>query len=398
MTIFLVFGANVEETSIVKKYLNSVCKQIVDLDGRIFEINGLQVSFHFEELPNDMKMLAMLGGELSNSATFFSSFANVSTNDCTDLSGTFGSSPSCKWKPWGYSSRLNFVEKVDSLKSSLDGKPLSRKQKRTKVTEFIARQKSRQECLPLVGKLIDKAHVEPLHLKNNAWGYFFKVLLKEAVAKSNIPATCKTFAEVPQDTCLGRVVTALKCEVKAGRLAKKVRKWFDETQGKSGDLQYRFTGKESRLFCHNFARLLTFLRQEGDSQKQQQTVLTLAYVGLRLRDLCSIINRFEVEDTHLEQLPTLAQEYYRANALLLPTSVNPTIWTIGHVVPAHARQVYDKYGQGLLTVTMEGREAKHIALQKLSANTTYQNRWAEIFRHEFIMLLWLPEQHHEPCS
>ena len=159
-----------------------------------------------------------------------------------------------------------------------------------------------------MSKLIDKAHVEPLHLKNNAWGYFFKVFLKEAVAKSNIPATCKTFAEVPQDTCLRRVVTALKCEVKAGRLAKKVCKWFDETQGRKGDLQYRFTGKESRLFCHNFARLLTFLRQEGDTQKQQQTVLTLAYVGLRLRDLCSIINRFEVEDTHLEQLPTLAKE------------------------------------------------------------------------------------------
>ena len=49
-------------------------------------------------------------------------------------------------------------------------------------------------------------------------------------------------------------------------------------------------------------------------------------------------------------------------------------------------------------MTMEGREAKHIALQKLSANTTYQRRWAEIFRHEFIMLVWLPEQHHEPCS
>ena len=127
-------------------------------------------------------------------------------------------------------------------------------------------------------------------------------------------------------------------------------------------------------------------------------MLTLAYVWLRLRDLCSIINRFEVEDTHLEQLQTLAKEYYRANALLFSTSVNPTIWTIGHVVPAHARQVYDEYGQGLLTVTMEGGEAKHIALQRLSANTTYQTRWAEIFRHEFIMLVWLPEQHHETCS
>ena len=102
-------------------------------------------------------------------------------------------------------------------------------------------------------------------------------------------------------------------------------------------------------------------------------MLSLAYIGVRLRDLCSIINRFEVEDTHLEQLQQLAKEYYRANALLLPTSVNPTIWTISHVVAVHARQVHDKYGQGLLTVTMEGREVNHIALQKLSANTTYQH-------------------------
>lgn len=253
------------------------------------------MSFYFEELPNDMKMLAMLAGELSNSATFFSTFANVSTKDRTDLGGTFGSSPSCKWKPWQYANRLKDAKAVDYFKASLDGKPLSTKHKRSKVTDFIARQKSHQEYIPLVGKLIDKAHVEPLHLKNNACGYFFKVLLKEAVAKSYIPSACKTFAEVPKDTSLGRLVTALKCEVKAGCLAKKVCKWFDETQGKQGDLQYRFTGKESRLFCHNFARLLTFLRQANDSQKQRQILLSLAYIGVRLRDLCSIINRFEVE-------------------------------------------------------------------------------------------------------
>lgn len=112
-----VFGGNVEETSpIVKRYINSVYKQLVDLEGRIFEINGLHVSFHFEELPNDMKMLAMLGGELSNSATFFSTFANVSTNDCTDLRDTFGSSPSCQWKPWQYVNRLMVVKAVDSLR------------------------------------------------------------------------------------------------------------------------------------------------------------------------------------------------------------------------------------------------------------------------------------------
>ena len=76
---FLVLGANCEETSkLVTRYVQSVYKQIHDLVGKVFEINGLHVTFQFRKFPNDMKMLATLGGELSNAATYFSSFANVS--------------------------------------------------------------------------------------------------------------------------------------------------------------------------------------------------------------------------------------------------------------------------------------------------------------------------------
>ena len=396
---FLIFGANCEESSlVVKKYVLAVCKQMADLEGKVFNINDLPVTFKFQELPNDMKMLAMLGGELSNAATYFSSFANVSRNDYNDLQATFGTDPLCKWRPWSFQQRVKVAESVEKFKNSLQGKPGSAKAKRSKVTDFIARQKSRQEIIPLVGKLIDKAHVEPLHLKNNAWQYFFKALLKEAIGKSDILPTHKTFSDVPEDSCFANVVTALRYEVKTTRLATKVKKWFDETQGKQGDLQYRFTGKESRLFCHNFMRLIKVLSREGDCKKQRQTVLTLVYIGIRLRDCCSIFNRFEVQETDLSKLKSLAEEYYRANAMFLPSAVNPTVWTIGHVLPVHAMQVYNIYKQGLLTVTMEEREAKHIALQRLSVNTTYQQRWQEIFRHEFVMLIWLPEQGYEPCS
>ena len=57
---------------------------------------------------------------------------------------------------------------VEKFKVILEKKTVSDKTKRSKVTEFIAKKKSHQEFTPLVGKLIDKAHVEPLHLKNNA--------------------------------------------------------------------------------------------------------------------------------------------------------------------------------------------------------------------------------------
>jgi len=171
------------------------------------------------------------------------------------------------------------------------------------------------------------------------------------------------------------VVSALQYEVKAKRLARKVKQWFDETQGKQKDIQYRLTGKESRLLCHHFMRLIKILHQDEDNQKQKQAVLVLAYVGLKLRDCCSLFNKFEIQEEELVKLSSLSREYYRANALFLSTSINPTIWTIGHVIPVHAKYLFDVYQQGLLTVTMEGRDAKHIALRRLSENTTYQQRW-----------------------
>ena len=36
-----------------------------------------KVEFNVTQLPNDMKMLSYLAGELSNAATYFSTFANV---------------------------------------------------------------------------------------------------------------------------------------------------------------------------------------------------------------------------------------------------------------------------------------------------------------------------------
>ena len=385
---FLIFGANCDESSpVTKKYVRSLLPQIAELERAEYEFEGMKYRFKLEELPNDMKMLAMLAGELTISAKYFSPFANVSLADCRDVKGTFGTESSNKWKPWSYKQRVNVVNKVEAFKKRVALEKISEKTKRSKITDYIAKQSSRQEFLPLLGSYIDKAHVEPLHLKNNAWQYFFKAVLTEAIRKSKLPADCKKFSEVPADSPFAQVITALQTEVKARRLANKTKQWFNETQGSGADLHYRFTGKDSRCFCHNFMRLIKWLRCEKDSSKERQTVLALAYLGVRLRDCVSLFSRFEITSDHIDQLSIACLEYFKVNSLLLPSSVNPTVWTLGHIVPAHCRQVLEKYGQGLGLVTMEGREAKHIFLKKLGENTTYQNRWVEIFRHEYVMLI-----------
>ena len=68
---YIIFGSNCEETApAVRKYCQFLCKEIAQIEGKLFEIEGVNVSFKFAELPNDMKMLAMLEGQLSSSAKY----------------------------------------------------------------------------------------------------------------------------------------------------------------------------------------------------------------------------------------------------------------------------------------------------------------------------------------
>ena len=60
-------------------------------------------------------------------------------------------------------------------------------------------------------------------------------------------------------------------------------------------------------------------------------------------------------------------------------------------MPAHARQIHQSLGMGLGVNTMEEREAKHIALAKFTRNTQFSNRWLQVFRHEYVSLVWLRE-------
>ena len=207
------------------------------------------------------------------SAKYFSPFANVSLADCRDDKGTFGTESSNKWKPWNYQQRVNVVNKVNAFKKRVALEKISEKTKRSKITDYIAKQNSRQEFLPLLGSYINKVRVEPLHLKNNAWQYFFKAVLTESKRKSKLPADCKKFSEVPTESPFARVITALQTEVKTRRLANKTKQWFNETQGSGAELHHRFTGKDSRCFCHNFMRLIKWLSCESDSRKESQTVL-----------------------------------------------------------------------------------------------------------------------------
>ena len=64
------------------------------------------------------------------------------------------------------------------------------------------------------------------------------------------------------------------------------------------------------------------------------------------------MDRFDIKEEQLSQHTLVAQEYLRVNAMFfilffffLSTSVNPTVWTLGHI-PVHGQQVFAQYNKG----------------------------------------------------
>ena len=77
---------------------------------------NVKVEFKLNELPNDMKMLCFLAGELSNAATYFTTFANVNRKDAMDIKKSFGTNKTSSWKTFTYESRVEVAKKVEKFK------------------------------------------------------------------------------------------------------------------------------------------------------------------------------------------------------------------------------------------------------------------------------------------
>ena len=101
------------------------------------------------------------------------------------------------WKPLKYEHRVFVAHKVEHFKKTLAKKPIIQAKLRPKITSFIAQLKSRQEFQPVVGRLIDRAHVDPLHLKNNAYAFTHRILLHEVIAMSKLGKKVNYFSPVP---------------------------------------------------------------------------------------------------------------------------------------------------------------------------------------------------------
>ena len=352
---FLLFGANCSENCIPVRFLQKLHQDILDIEKKTFSVTledntvVTNIKFTFSELPNDMKMLCFIAGEVSNSATYFSTFANVNKDEMSDTDGSFALDGTCKWKPWNYDKRVKDAALVTKFKKVVEKKKVTEATKRNNITQYIASCKSRQEFVPFLGKLIDRAHVDPLHIKNNACAYAHRIILNEVISLANLPAI--PFCKFPATSCFFRYIDTMKTKCGLSSLTKRIIKWFDENGSSGKEFDYRFTRRDSRLFLHNFMFLISSVDRCGKTSSNDLHIM--AYICLCLRDAVALFSRVNISHQQISELKALCDNYFQCHCLFL--SVNPTIWTIGHIVPAHTKDMKRRYDTGLGLNSMEGR-------------------------------------------
>ena len=116
------------------------------------------------------------------------------------------------------------------------------------ATSFIAQKHSCQEFQPLVGKVNNQAHVDPLHLKNNACALLHIFLLEEVLQISNI-GKVNSFSDILATCPFYIYINALRNVCNLSRLSKRLIRWFNDTKGDGKTFDYRFTGKDI-ILCY----------------------------------------------------------------------------------------------------------------------------------------------------
>ena len=181
--------------------------------------------------------------------------------------------------------------------------------------------------------------------------------------------------------------------MKLNKLAGKMVFWFNETnKGVDRDFKYRFTGQDCNALLKHFPMLISkFILLLNDANIKRR-FLQYFYQLIHIRKLISYSVRItDFDNSDLEEMQMSGKKLFKA-CCRSGTSVSPSVWVLCNVAPNHAKETLLLYGLGLGINSMEAREQKHQKIKKYAENTTFQNKWPMIFRHEFLQEIFLRER------
>ena len=205
------------------------------------------------------------------------------------------------------------------------------------------------------------------------------MLLNLAISSNNFPQKISSLSDLSPACAMSRYMKALECDVKAGRLKKKLGKWMleDRSKNKYFSYSYRLNGKDARLILHGFMYLVNDIKGDSDYPKLLRKLLFIVFIAMKFSSeiVPPFFQKHHITQPAIDELKVLALDYFTAVTLFTGTVLG-TVWSIGHLVPVHTQWVFEKYETGLGVNTMQGRVAQHVQITGLEINFLLRSQLA----------------------
>ena len=212
------------------------------------------------------------------------------------------------------------------------------------------------------------------------------------LSETILPKTLKSFHDLSESNLLFDFIQSVNSGMKCNVLAKKIIVWFNENQDaeKQKEFASRLRCKESYNYFQNISLLILNVKRRVNKTKKVYPMQAF-YEPIHLRKLVSFsVLIDDIDNNELNEMFVSGRRFFVCCSLY-NVSVSPSLWCFSVVASHHAKHLFYKFSYCLGISKMERTEQKHQQITKYSKNTTYQDGWANIFRHEYMHLIYLRE-------
>ncbi|XP_065639723.1 uncharacterized protein LOC136072530 [Hydra vulgaris] len=363
------------------------------IEGNVLNINNIKTSFKF--VPSaDISWLCFAANVLPTSATYPSPFANVHKSELLQRNKTIGGTEAT-WQVPTMESRMKELSMLKEFENKQNVNA-SESAKHNEKLNFMAENGLRQLGEPHIGKFADSIRPEPLNLEINNWQHVLDLIYKESVRRGVFEQFISSLSNPPKEA------DELGCGLKF--LAKNIREHYQNESKRMNKLETRLIGAQAVSLAQYSFRLVDILQIENESNIQKLKRTVLAKICESLRDAGVLIIKYNItSENYSADVAKYCVRYFNLFSLFFPESCQSTVWTMGYIVPYHAKDIYTKYNIGYGVLTMQGKESKHSSLKQQlknnsnrSVSSDEQGKWHQLMRSSFVRNIYLP--YHFPMN
>ena len=142
---------------------------------------------------------------------------------------------------------------------------------------------------------MDRALIDPLHIKNNTWEKVNELILTEALLNSRAKKTAK-LEDLPETDPVSVYNRCLKNGVKAGKVHRKFSKWYDVDRITPGDAKFscRLTGEDSTKLAGKYRLIIERLLVLEVTNASKLRLHVIGFIATQLAVITVLMCKFNI--------------------------------------------------------------------------------------------------------